>query len=154
MPKSIKIKDMRMLITPYPSFVYEDADMDEIAKAMIANPKTRSVYVVDKELRLIGKITLKMLIKQEFAEIIPLSSTDYFYALDWIGKSCAKDIMVEPVYVHDDDTLKTAFIKMYENELDELPVVDKNLHLIGNIDLLEMLTILLEKKSRRQVKNI
>lgn len=40
-------------------------------------------------------------------------------------KVALKILMVEPVYVHNDDTLKTAFIKMYENEFDELPVFDK-----------------------------
>ena len=56
------------------------------------------------------------------------------------------------VYVKEEDTLKTAFLKMYENELDELPVVDNNLKLIGNIDLLELLTILIEKKDQKSGK--
>ncbi|RLF29793.1 MAG: CBS domain-containing protein [Thermoplasmata archaeon] len=152
MPGNIRIKDIRMLITPYPSFVHEDANMDEIAKMMIANPKARSVYVVDKKLRLIGKITLKMLVRQEFRDLIPLSSTSSFYSLEWIGKKYAKEIMAEPVYVKDNDTLKTAFIKMYENGLDELPVVDEKMHLIGNIDMLELLTMLIEKKEQERNK--
>ena len=41
---------------------------------------------------------------------------------------------------------------MYENEVEELPVVDNNLHLIGNIDLLELLTMLIEKKEEEAGK--
>jgi len=147
----IKIKDMRMLITPYPTFVDKNTSTDEIAKVMIANPGLKTVYVVDEELRLMGGITLKKLIKQEFADLLP-NNFEYFGALDFVGKKTAFDLMERLVYVKDDDTLKTAFLKMYENELDELPVVDKNFCLIGNIDLLELLTILIEKKEQKAGK--
>lgn len=152
MPKSMKIKDIRMLVTPYPFFVYEDSSTDEISKVMIANPRVRTVYVVDRYLKLVGKVTLHTLIKQEFKDILPLSSIEYFNALDFIGKNIAKDIMSKPVYVTDEDTLKTAFVKMYKNNVYELPVVDRNRRLVGNIDMLELLTMLIEKKSKKMVK--
>lgn len=114
---------------------------------MIANPLLKSVYVVDDKLKLIGKITLKILVKHEFMDLVPRDFS-YFYNLDFVGKKTAENLMVSPVYVEDNDTLKTAFIKMYENDLDELPVVDEKLKLIGNIDLLELLTILIEKKEQ------
>jgi CBS domain-containing protein len=60
--------------------------------------------------------------------------------------------MISPIYVKDDDTLKTAFVKMYEYDLDELPVVDENLKLLGNIDMLELLTMLIEKKEQKTGK--
>jgi CBS domain-containing protein len=148
MVEAIKIKEMRMLVTPHPAFVNKDASADEIAKTLIANPRLKSVYVVDDELKLIGKITLRMLIKHEFMEFVPRDFS-YFYNLDFVGKKAAEDLMVSPIYVKDDDTLKTAFVKMYENDLDELPVVDENLRLIGNIDMLELLTMLIEKKEQK-----
>ena len=151
MVEAIKIKDMRMLVTPYPSFVSKEVPTDEIAKTLIANPRLKSVYVVDDKLKLIGKITLKMLIKHEFMDLVPRNFS-YFEALEFIGKKTAENLMVSPIYVKDNDTLKTAFIKMYENDLDELPVVDENLRLIGNIDLLELLTMLIEKKEQKAGK--
>lgn len=155
MVEVVKIKDMRMLVTPHPTFVGKDVSTDEIAKTLIANPQLKSVYVVDDKLQLIGKITLKMLIKHEFMDLLP-SHFDVdvldFSALEFAGKKTAEDLMASPIYVKDDDTLKTAFIKMYENDLEELPVVDENLQLIGNIDLLELLTMLIEKKERKADK--
>ena len=148
---SVKIKDMRMLVTPFPAFAEIKTSTDDIAKMMIANPQLKSIYIVDDKLKLVGRITLKKLIKQEFMNLIP-SSFVTFNTLDFIGKKIAEDLMESPVYVKDDDTLKTAFVKMYENDLDELPVVDKGLHLIGNIDMLELLTILIEKKEQKANK--
>ncbi|HID25977.1 MAG TPA: hypothetical protein EYP23_05915 [Thermoplasmata archaeon] len=43
MPKSIKNKGYAGADNTIPFFVHGDADMDEIAKAMIANPKTKDV---------------------------------------------------------------------------------------------------------------
>jgi CBS domain-containing protein len=152
MVDKIKIKDIRMLITPYPSCIFPSATADEIAKSFIANPMLKSVYVVDDKLHLLGVITLKTLIKDEFKKFIP-SQYESFLALDFIGKKTAKDLMLPPIYVYDDDILKTAFVKMYENDLNQLPVVDKDKKLIGNIDLLEMLTILIEKKEKKMKSN-
>jgi len=151
MPEIVKIKDIRMLITPHPAFVSKEASTDEIAKTLIANPELKSVYVVDDKLRLVGKITLKLLIKHEFMNLLP-KGIYYFDALDFVGKKTAESLMTSPVYVKDNDTLKTAFVKMYENDLDELPVVDEKHSLIGNIDLLELLTMLIEKKEQESGK--
>ncbi len=148
MVESVKIKDMRMLVNPYPVFVGKNASTNDIAKMLIANPRLKSVYVVDDKLRLVGRVTLKKLIKHEFMDLLP-SSFEYFNALEFIGNKSAEDLMIPPDYVKDNDTLKTAFVKMYENDLDGLPVVDDKLHLVGNIDLLELLTILIEKKEKQ-----
>ena len=149
--EEIKIKDMRMLVTSYSGFVDKQASLDDIAKMLIANPSLKSVYVVDDKLKLVGRVTLKNLIKHEFVDLLP-SSFEYFDALEFIGNKTAEEIMTAPFYVKDDDALKTAFVKMYENDLEELPVVDENLHLIGNIDLIELLTILIEKKEQKANK--
>jgi len=148
---SIKIKDIRMLVTPYSGFVEKNASLDDIAKMMIGNPSLKTIYVVDDKQKLIGRVVLRDLIKHEFINLLP-SSIEYFNALEFIGNKTAEELMNPPVYVKDKDTLKTAFQKMYEYELDELPVVDENLYLIGNIDLIELLTILIEKKERKSNK--
>jgi len=119
---------------------------------LIVNPRLKSVYVVDDELKLIGRVTLKELIKHEFMDLLP-SSFEYFNALEFIGNKTAEELMMAPVYVEDDDTLKTAFVKMYEDDLEELAVVDEGTHLIGNIDLIELLTILIEKKEQKANRN-
>ena len=41
------IKGMRMLVTPHPTFVKKETSADEIAKTLIANPRLKSVCVVD-----------------------------------------------------------------------------------------------------------
>ena len=134
MPENIKIKEARMLVTPNPLFVHEDETLDNVAKSLIANPRLKTVYVVNDKLQLVGEITLSNLVKQEFKDFMPASSVEYFNALEFVGKDIAKDIMSRSIFVNDEDTLKTAFVKMYEYGLSELPVVDKNKQLMGNIE--------------------
>jgi Mg/Co/Ni transporter MgtE len=140
-----------MLITPYPSFVFQSDTTDQIAKTFISNPLNKSVYVVDENLRLVGMISLRKLIRHEFKDLIP-AEFESFRALEFIGNKSAKDLMYPPIFVYDYDSLKTAFLKMYSNEVDQLPVIDKNKRLLGNIDLLELMTILIEKKERNANK--
>ena len=140
-----------MLVNPYPIFVEKKTSTDDIAKMFIANPRLKSVYVVDNKLKLVGLVSLKKLIKHEFKNLVP-DAFEYFNALDFIGDKTAEDLMVSPVFIKDNETLKTAFVKMYQSDQDELPVVDINLQLIGVIDLLELLTILIEKKEKQAGK--
>ena len=152
MIEEIKIRDMRTLINPHFVLVEKKSPIDSIAKTFIANQNLKSVYVLDENLKLVGKITLKNLIKNEFINLIP-NSFKYLDALEFIGNKTAEELMTTPVYIKDNDTLKTAFIKMHENDLEELPVVDENLHLIGNINLIELLAIVLEKKEQKANNN-
>ena len=99
-------------------------------------------------MHLLGDITLKRLIKHEFIDLVP-SSFEYFDALEFIGRKTAEDLMTSATYVKDTDTLKEAFVKMYEHDTEELPIVDDNNHLIGNIDIIELLTYLIEKKEKK-----
>jgi CBS-domain-containing membrane protein len=151
MVDTVRIKDIRMLVNPYPIIVERKTSTDDIAKMLIANPRLKSVYVIDDKYKIVGQVTLKKLIKQEFMNLIP-SSFAAFNALEFVGNKTAEDLMDSSVYVKDNDTLKTVFVKMYQNDLVELPVVDDNLHLIGVIDLLELLTILIEKKEKQAGK--
>ena len=152
--KQVKIKDMRMLITPHPTFVHKNADADAVAKSMLAEPLLREVYVVDDDMKLLGVITLNALIKHEFADLIPDSlDEELFSALEFVGKKTAEELMTAPVYVQDTDSLKTAFVKMYERNLDSLPVVDSEHQLTGTIDMLELLMILIEQKEKQAGRN-
>jgi CBS-domain-containing membrane protein len=142
------IKDMRMMVIPYPCFVNKTAMADDVAKAFITNPSLKSVYVVDDKIRLLGNITLKRLIKYEFIDLVP-NTFEYFDALEFIGSKTAEDLMTSALYVKDTDTLKDTFVKMYNHDIEELPVIDNDHHLIGTIDIIELLTYLIEKKEKK-----
>jgi len=146
--KNIKVKEARNLITLRPSIISEEASLQEVVKAIIDDPKHRALYVVDNNSKLMGIIDLRRLAKHVFP---------HFFKEDLIGRGIidlvssetAKDLIPHPpAYVIDDDDLETAFRKMMENRLEEIPVVSKDMKIVGDLNLLELFEVWLRGKSR------
>ena len=79
------------------------------------------------------------LVQYLYSEYIPQEYILYRFPVLLSGTPKAKDIMLPPVYVHDDEDITSAFIKMFKNNLKELPVVDEEMHVIGDLNILEMI---------------
>jgi len=137
--KKMKVKDIRNFVTQEASIVGEDDDLLKIAEEMVSDPKTRTVYVVNKENKLVGVIPVIELVQYLYSEYIPQEYMLYRFPVLLSGTPKAKDIMLPPVYVHDDEDITSAFIKMFKNNLKELPVVDEEMHVIGDLNILEMI---------------
>jgi IMP dehydrogenase len=58
----------------------------------------------------------------------------------------AKDAMQEPVWVKRDETVKDAFKRMHDYHLSGLPVVDDRYHVVGYINLLELMAACLRQE--------
>jgi len=146
--KNIKVKEARDLITLRPSIISEEVPIQEVVKTIIDDPKHRALYVVDKNSKLIGIIDLRRLARHIFP---------HFFEEDLIGRGIidlvssetAKDLIPHPpACVTDDDDLETAFGKMMENRLEEIPVVDKDMKVVGDLNLLELFKVWMRGESR------
>jgi CBS domain-containing protein len=58
----------------------------------------------------------------------------------------AADAMRDPIWVKQGETVKDAFKRMHEHRLSGLPVVDGRYHVVGYINLLELLALCLKKE--------
>ncbi|ADD08135.1 CBS domain-containing protein [Candidatus Aciduliprofundum boonei] len=134
-----KVRDIRNLITPNASVVYENASLSKIAEEMIKDPKTTAVYVIDENKKLKGVIPLDELIQYIYYEYIPQDYIMYHFPLVLSNDATAQDIMLPPVYVKDTDTITDAFKKMFKNRMKEVPVVDEDMHVIGDLNMLELI---------------
>jgi len=144
--RRIKVSSIRRFITGQASIVSEDADPMEIAKKMIENPKTRSVYVADNNRKLLGLIPVSYLVQYLFFEYIP-DEFLYYRAIKPLETVKAKDIMIPPVYVKEDDSIDVAFQKMASHNIKELPVVNDDLKIIGDLNILELIISWINKNS-------
>jgi len=152
MVKGIKVKSLHRLVTHQPILLKRDTPIDEIAKKILINPVTHSFYVIDDEARLVGKITLAKLVEHLFGDIILENSFDVFLAIHLSSKKKAGDIMMKPIYVTPEATLKDAFLKMHQNNLLEMPVVDEDMRVLGDLNLIELIAALVEKRERAKGK--
>ena len=139
------MKEVHKLLTK-PSLVNENASLKEVVERITEDPKTRAVYVVDSKKKLKGIIVLKAVLKSAFLECIPepyLSFSSLMSVKPKIKE--AKDMMVPPIYVKEKNTIKDAFILMMQNDLEEIPVVDDDLRVIGDLNMLELLKLWMQK---------
>ena len=119
---------------------------------MLAHPNVHVVCVVAEDGRLVGLLGLQELADDVFFHIIPeefLSEIhDLEEAMKYAQRSSmriARDAMREPVWVKGDETVKIAFKRMHEHRLSGIPVVDDRYHVIGYLNLLELLGFCFEE---------
>ena len=136
-----------------PTIVGPEASLNEVAQAMLAHPRVHVACVVAEDGRLVGLLSLKTLADDLFFHILPeefiAESTDIEKMMDFANKTrilTAGDAMIPPVWVKHGETVKHAFKRMHDNGLPGLPVVDDRYHVIGYINLLELLAICMDKK--------
>ena len=135
------------------TLVAPEASLNEVAQAMLSHPRVHVASVVADNGRLVGVIHLKVLADDLFFHIFPeefiAESTDIDKMMDFAKKTSiltAEDAMIPPVWVKHGETVKHAFKRMHENGLPGLPVVDDRYHVVGYINLLELLAICMDEK--------
>ncbi|WP_368505127.1 CBS domain-containing protein [Alkalihalophilus sp. As8PL] len=130
-------------ITLAPSTVSTADSINLVRKKMTkAEPVNRSIYVVDESNKLLGIITLKELLKVLAVRggissgEIPTRGKLLCYIS---ANTTAKDIMRPPTSVKTTDSLEKALEIFVSHGLEELPVVDENNVVIGDLDAYELL---------------
>ncbi len=129
-----------------PIRVQADASLSEIVKEAIAKPRVQVICVVNREDRLIGLIDIVTLSDSLFFTIFP---EEYFsdikdinQVMDYAKRTSvhqAEDLMRAPISIKMDDNLEKAFHLMHENKLQGLPVIDDHYHVIGYINMIELM---------------
>ena len=143
--RKLRVAKVRKLITERPTLVRENESLPELALAITEDPKTRTLYVVDEAKKLIGLITLGDLIQAVFANLLEIDVLG-FSACRRLSIKKASDVMSDVlVYAKDEEDIETVLRRMLDSKLAEIPVIDNDMKVIGEIDLLELLTIWVEK---------
>ncbi|RKX83091.1 MAG: hypothetical protein DRP57_08600 [Spirochaetes bacterium] len=153
--KETHVSEIRKYVTAVPVFVYEDDSIHTVINKFITNPVTRAVYVVNKNRMLQGIITIQDILKRISVDFY---STSFIYSepsftgyniMSSIKDSSAGDIMNTDTYsVKDDDSIEHAFSIIFQNHAGEIPVVDKQDKLIGDLNVIELL-VLWEKRGKK-----
>ncbi len=136
-----------------PTIVSPDTPLDEAARTMLTHPNVHVINVVAEDGRLVGLLGLRALADDIFFHIMPeefLSEiSDLDEAMEFANRSSmrtAADAMRDPIWVKQGETVKDAFKRMHEHRLSGLPVVDGRYHVVGYINLLELLALCLKKE--------
>jgi len=119
---------------------------------MAANLGTHTAAVVDAEGRLVGVIPMHLLLAELFLHVAPeefLVGLRAFENIEEFGKISrarnAKELMQPPIFLTREDSAKDAFIRMHENKLDSLPVVDEEMRVVACLSRLQLVRLWLYK---------
>jgi len=134
------IKD---LIAKETVIVSPDTKIKDILAKIIKDTRSRHAYIVDKNNVLIGSIRVNNVIQYLFPTTVLLDSADSFHIgsfMEYSAAKLAKDIMnTSPIYVFEDTPLAEMITIMTREKINELPVVDKNQKIIGEVNVLEII---------------
>ena len=149
------IAEADRILRMQPVVVPASASLREVADLAVANTGCRVIAVVDTDRRLLGILPVQVLVNDVFLKIVPEEFlgeiTDLEAVLnyaDHVGARTAGDIMVEPVSVHPDETVRTAFERMHVSRLHGLPITDRNEIVTGYVDQLELLVVWVRASGR------
>lgn len=152
--RNTPIEKVDSLLGLEPTIVPGDTPLDEVARAMVKHPSVHVASVVAGDGRLIGLLDLSTLADDLYLHILPeefLSEvTDLETSMAYANKTrtlTAEDAMIPAVWVKRGETVKEAFKRMHANKLSGLPLVDEQYHVIGYINLLELLSLCIQKNN-------
>ena len=131
-----------------PVVVRTGASLRETAELAVQNTGCRVLAVVDAADRLVGVLPVRTLVNDVFLKLVPEEFlgeiTDlqaaHKYA-EHVGARTAGDIMLDPISVRREDTVRAAFQRMHEAKLNGLPIIDRDRRVVGYLDQLELLLV-------------
>ncbi|OGS42726.1 MAG: hypothetical protein A3K67_05965 [Euryarchaeota archaeon RBG_16_62_10] len=136
------VKDAYRLVVTDPIIVTKQMRLHEVVDRVLADPRTRSAYVVDDKRRLLGMIGLKqMLTAIESSLTVVDKGRTHPRSRHAPLPFSVEEYMVRPVTVSPDDRLLTALQKMMRSGLEDLPVVDEEGTIVGELNGFEILLL-------------
>ncbi len=130
--------------------VVRGSPLKEVAKTMVKGHRRRVVYVVDAQGRLQGAISLDDLKDTIFRYYLEAQVGDALvvteHILEVFASEKAEDLMTTGLSVcREEEELPAVIARMIEANLKDLPVVDQEGRLIGDLDILCLLELWLLK---------
>ena len=150
----LQVKDIRHLLVENPASVPAGAPLRDVLAKMTEDLRTRQVYVVDNEGRLIGAVRMNSVVEYLFPLEATLEHDKGLYVAYFpkIGAQTAADLMVSPpIRVTEETTLGEMSRLLMEEGINELPVVDEQERLIGQVNMYETINAYLGIDQRSSV---
>jgi CBS domain-containing protein len=149
-----RVADIVDTLRLVPAIVSSSASLAEVVDQLLSHPSVQVVCVVDEQDRLVGLIDMTTLSNALLLAVFPEEFLGDLKGLESVldlsdrtGIRTAGEIMAEPAFLHLKDSLQTALHSLHHRKLPGLPVVDGKDHIVGYINLLELLVVCLRSGS-------
>ena len=143
----VLISEIKDLIIKNPTIIFKDTKIKDIMSAIIEDSRSRHAYVVDNSGKLIGSIRTNNIIQYLFPTTYLKESQSLQISSYWefSNAKTAEDIMNKnPNYVYEHTNIKKLITIMISEKINEVPVIDKNFKLVGEVNVMEIIAKWLE----------
>jgi len=137
------VGNIKDLIVKETAIVNSNTKINDVLVKIIKDTRSRHAYIVNKNNVLIGSIRINNVIQYLFPTTVLFDTADAFRFgsfIEYSNAKLAKDIMnTNPIYVFEDTPLAEMITIMTREKINELPVVDQNLKILGEVNVLEII---------------
>lgn len=135
------VGDVFDILAGEPAVVNKNAILKDAVEAITRNKTSWKVYVVDDSNKLIGVITIEILLRQVgyLVGVRETGMVSFFKFLTGVFKENVSEIMERPVRINKRHKILEALHMMVEYHLNDLPIIDDDERLIGELHSLEIL---------------
>lgn len=147
------VRDAFRLVVTEPIIVTREMGLREVVDRVLEDPRTRSAYVVDSRHKVVGMIALKEMLEAIEGSLSLFEKTPSPRRAKQRRKAIPFSVeahMFKPVTVSADDRLIDALEKMIEHGQEDLPVVDEDGVLVGELNGFEILLLGSEVMRRQE----
>ena len=137
-PGDMKVADVQHFLVEEPTVIVAGEKIDELLGKIIADPRTRHVYVADEAGVLIGTVRMNRIVQYlfPFAAMVEQGSELSIGNMANFNVKLVEDIMDErPKFVKSSTTLVDMATILMQEKNNELPVVDENMRITGQINI-------------------
>ncbi len=148
--EDLDVEDVADLCVAEPSMVQTGDPIWKMISALVEKPTNRTVHVVDAKQKLIGIISFRDVIRVTNARIGARRKgiSAFIKYLRDVFKEDVDELMRRPVKVKLSTNLLEALEKMEEFKMNDMPIVDNEGKLVGDLKGLEILRFALEDVKR------
>ncbi len=137
-----KVKDVQELLVKHPTVVRADDDLDSVCASVVSDPKTRHVYVVDDDNKLLGTIRMNKMVEYLFpyTALVEQATKVLKGKATGADDTHASDVMDDSLLFVKESTSLSEVAKIFmRQKINELPVVDDNMVITGQINFYEII---------------
>ncbi len=126
--------------------VYRGATLKEVVGAMVKGYRRRIVYIVDPGDKIMGSITLSDLKDIAFRYYLDGRLSDLMVITEHIEGLFTSERAVDLMDInfpvcHEKERLGDVIARMIQKDLQDMPVLDKEDRVVGNLDMLDLLEL-------------
>lgn len=137
------VADAQTLLVKDAPMVKKGAKVHEAVQALINNPSSRAVYVVEGDDMLVGTISYRSLMRASSARF-GVRKDGFFSFIQYLKDMLMENVdslMRKPMPVTNDTKIKKALELMEKTKQNDLPVVDNEGRLIGELSGIEIMKL-------------